>query len=66
MALTVLRGIGGEWRRGLVLTVLGRALSGIGQTGRAQVCWREALGIHEELGSPEADEVRGLLTPTTV
>jgi hypothetical protein len=45
-----------------VLTVLGRALSGIGQTGRAQVCWREALGIHEELGSPEADEVRSLLT----
>ncbi|MER5405015.1 BTAD domain-containing putative transcriptional regulator [Streptomyces sp. NPDC002769] len=64
MALTVLRGIGGEWRRGLVLTVLGRALSDIGQTGRAQVCWREALGIHEELGSPEADEVRGLLAVT--
>jgi hypothetical protein len=63
MALTVLRGIGGEWRRGLVLTVLGRALNGIGQTGRAQVCWREALGIYEELGSPEAAEVRGLLNP---
>ncbi|MET7939136.1 BTAD domain-containing putative transcriptional regulator [Streptomyces sp. NPDC005302] len=63
MALTVLRGIGGEWRRGLVLTALGRALSGIGQTGRAQVCWRDALAIYEELGSPEADEVRGLLTP---
>ncbi|MCT9105921.1 NB-ARC domain-containing protein [Streptomyces mirabilis] len=63
MALTVLRGIGGEWRRGLVLTVLGRALNGIGQTGRAQVCWREALGIYEELGSPEAAEVRSLLNP---
>ncbi|MGY6020395.1 BTAD domain-containing putative transcriptional regulator [Streptomyces spinosirectus] len=63
MALTVLRGIGGEWRRGNVLTVLGRALGGIGQTGRAQVCWREAMGIYEELGSPEAAEVRALLTP---
>ncbi|MGP4084709.1 BTAD domain-containing putative transcriptional regulator [Streptomyces sp. KR55] len=63
MALTVLRGIGGKWRRGLVLTVLGRALSGIGQTGRAQVCWREALRIYEELDAPEADEVRDLLTP---
>jgi DNA-binding SARP family transcriptional activator len=63
MALTVLRGIGGEWRRGNVLTVLGRALSGIGQTGRAQVCWHEAMGIYEELGSPEAAEVRALLTP---
>ncbi|PKT70554.1 AfsR family transcriptional regulator, partial [Streptomyces populi] len=28
MALTVLRGIGGEWRRGNVLTVLGKALHG--------------------------------------
>ncbi|MEW2610771.1 BTAD domain-containing putative transcriptional regulator [Streptomyces sp. NPDC047880] len=63
MALTVLRGIGGEWRRGNVLTVLGRALSGIGQTGRAQVCWQEAVGIYEELGSPEAAEVRALLAP---
>ncbi|GAA3481010.1 hypothetical protein GCM10018966_055410 [Streptomyces yanii] len=62
-ALTVLRGIGGEWRRGNVLTVLGRALAGIGQTGRAHVCWREALTIYEELGSPEAEEVRSLLTP---
>ncbi|MFD5336852.1 AfsR/SARP family transcriptional regulator [Streptomyces hawaiiensis] len=63
MALTVLRGIGGEWRRGNVLTVLGRALRGIGQTGRAQVCWQEAAGIYEELGSPEAAEVRALLSP---
>ncbi|MEV7655017.1 BTAD domain-containing putative transcriptional regulator [Streptomyces anulatus] len=62
LALTVLRGIGGEWRRGNVLTVLGRALAGIGQTGRAQVCWNEALDIYDELGSPEADGVRSLLT----
>ncbi|MEU8674061.1 BTAD domain-containing putative transcriptional regulator [Streptomyces sp. NPDC048560] len=64
-ALTVLRGIGGDWRRGNVLTVLGRALDGIGQTGRAQVCWREALSIYEELGSPEAHDVRALLTPAS-
>ncbi|MFF0285464.1 BTAD domain-containing putative transcriptional regulator [Streptomyces sp. NPDC005262] len=63
LALTVLRGIGGEWRRGNVLTVLGRALAGIGQTGRAQVCWREALTIYEELGSPEAEAVQSLLEP---
>ncbi|MFJ9906792.1 BTAD domain-containing putative transcriptional regulator [Streptomyces sp. NPDC101152] len=65
-ALTLLRGIGGEWRRGNVLTVLGRALNGIGQLDRAQVCWREALEIFEALGAPEADEVRGLLTPAAV
>ncbi|MEU2246923.1 BTAD domain-containing putative transcriptional regulator [Streptomyces sp. NPDC019224] len=62
-ALTVLRGIGGDWRRGHVLTTLGRALLGIGQTGRAEVCWREALALYEELGSPEAAELRELLAP---
>ncbi|MFE1299071.1 BTAD domain-containing putative transcriptional regulator [Streptomyces sp. NPDC058731] len=62
LALTVLRGIGGEWRRGGVLTVLGHALTGIGQTGRAQACWRESLRIYEELGSPEAGAVRALLS----
>ncbi|MFF4502814.1 BTAD domain-containing putative transcriptional regulator [Streptomyces sp. NPDC001401] len=65
-ALTLLRGIGGEWRRGNVLTVLGRALNGIGQLDRAQVCWREALDIFESLGAPEAAEARSLLTPTQV
>ncbi|WP_369170115.1 BTAD domain-containing putative transcriptional regulator [Streptomyces sp. R28] len=66
LALTVLRGIGGEWRRGNVLTALGRALSGIGQTGRAQVCWEEALEVFETLGAPEAEEVRALLNPHAV
>ncbi|MEV0475931.1 tetratricopeptide repeat protein, partial [Streptomyces prunicolor] len=64
MALTLLRGVGGDWRQGNVLTVLGRALTGIGQLDRAQVCWREALDIFETLGAPEAQEVRGLLTPS--
>ncbi|MFE5240902.1 MULTISPECIES: AfsR/SARP family transcriptional regulator [unclassified Streptomyces] len=62
-ALVILRGIGGEWRRGNVLVALGRALVGIGQTDRAQVCWSEALSIFEDLGSPEADSVRELLAP---
>ncbi|MEV0092565.1 BTAD domain-containing putative transcriptional regulator [Streptomyces sp. NPDC050738] len=66
MALTLLRDIGGEWRRGNVLTVLGRALSGIGQSGRARVCWQEALSVFEELKSPEADDVRTLLAPAAV
>ncbi|MFF1811535.1 BTAD domain-containing putative transcriptional regulator [Streptomyces sp. NPDC058251] len=65
-ALAVLRGIGGEWRRGNVLTVLGRALMAIGHTDRAHVCWREALAIFEELGSPEAAEVRKLVVPAAV
>ncbi|MFI8303837.1 BTAD domain-containing putative transcriptional regulator [Streptomyces sp. NPDC085927] len=63
MALTVLRGIGGQWRRGNVLTVLGHALTGVGHTGRARVCWEEAVRIYEALESPEAATVRALLTP---
>ncbi|MGW0766669.1 AfsR/SARP family transcriptional regulator [Streptomyces sp. NPDC002676] len=60
-ALALLRGIGGDWRRGNALTLLGRALSGIGQSGRAQVCWQEALEIFEALNAAEAKEVRILL-----
>ncbi|MFD6243970.1 AfsR/SARP family transcriptional regulator [Streptomyces roseolus] len=63
MALTVLRGIGGEWRRANVLTVLGRALYPLGQSGRAQACWHEALGVFDALDSPEAAQVRALLAP---
>ncbi|CAM5264020.1 tetratricopeptide repeat protein [Streptomyces tanashiensis] len=63
-ALVILRGVGGEWRRGQVLVVLGRALSGIGQHGRARVCWQEALDIFVELGSPEESQVRTLLLET--
>ncbi|WP_406437029.1 NB-ARC domain-containing protein [Streptomyces sp. NBC_00631] len=65
-ALTLLRGIGGEWRRANVLTVLGRALSRIGHSGRATVCWQEALTIFEGLKASEAEEVRGLLNPSAV
>ncbi|PAZ16583.1 AfsR family transcriptional regulator [Streptomyces sp. SA15] len=62
LALTLLGGIGGEWRRANVLVVLGHALSGIGQLGRAQVCWREALNVFEDLGAPEAESARSLLS----
>ncbi|MFF9351026.1 BTAD domain-containing putative transcriptional regulator [Streptomyces sp. NPDC014734] len=60
-----LRGIGGEWRRGTVLTVLGRALKHMGQADRARACWSEALTIYEDLGAVEAEEVRDLLEPMT-
>ncbi|MFH8366129.1 ATP-binding protein [Streptomyces sp. NPDC018031] len=57
----VLGGLGGAWRRGTILTVLGRALDAIGQTDRARACWHEALAIHQRLGSAEYAEVRKLL-----
>ncbi|NXY99770.1 tetratricopeptide repeat protein, partial [Streptomyces sp. BR123] len=56
-----LRGIGGEWRRATVLTVLGKALQRLGQRDRARVCWRDAEAVFEGLGSPELAEVRALL-----
>ncbi|MCX5074023.1 tetratricopeptide repeat protein [Streptomyces sp. NBC_00513] len=56
-----LRGIGGEWRRATVLTVLGKALVRLGQTDRARVCWRDAETVFERLGSSELAEVRTLL-----
>ncbi|AXK34601.1 AfsR family transcriptional regulator [Streptomyces armeniacus] len=59
-----LRGIGGEWRRGTVLMVLGQALDALGQSDRARACWREALSIFDKHGSAEAEEVRELLTPS--
>ncbi|MEU4890873.1 BTAD domain-containing putative transcriptional regulator [Streptomyces sp. NPDC044780] len=58
-----LRGHGGEWRRAIVLTVLGKALTELGQSERAEACWREALSIHERLGATEATEVQSLLMP---
>ncbi|MFI5663992.1 BTAD domain-containing putative transcriptional regulator [Streptomyces sp. NPDC051684] len=58
-----LRGIGGEWRRGGILTVLGKSLAMLGQPDRAHACWSEALTIYERLGSPEAAEVRTLMKP---
>ncbi|MGW9118803.1 BTAD domain-containing putative transcriptional regulator [Streptomyces sp. NPDC055663] len=60
-ALITLAGIGGEWRRGNVLTVLGHALSELGQTGRAVASWSEALDVYERLRAPEAEAVRALL-----
>ncbi|QER99615.1 AfsR/SARP family transcriptional regulator [Streptomyces venezuelae] len=64
LALVILKGVGGEWRRGQALVVLGRGLSGIGQHGRARVCWQEALDIFVELGSPDESDVRALLRET--
>ncbi|MET9320218.1 BTAD domain-containing putative transcriptional regulator [Streptomyces sp. NPDC003038] len=56
-----LRGIGGEWRRATVLTVLGKALRRLGQTDRARACWRDAEAVFAQLSSAELAEVRALL-----
>ncbi|MEV0634206.1 SAV_2336 N-terminal domain-related protein [Streptomyces sp. NPDC050619] len=63
-ALTIFRDLGGKSREANVLTVLGRALNALGETGRARVCWQEALSIFDELDSPESRILRGLLAGT--
>lgn len=55
--------IGGDRMRGNVLTLLGRALSALGQADRASACWREAVSLLEQNTAPEAGEVRALLAP---
>ncbi|MGI5338527.1 BTAD domain-containing putative transcriptional regulator [Streptomyces sp. CA-181903] len=61
-ALVQVRGIGGEWRRGSILAVLGRCLAALGQPERARACWTEALAIFRQRGArTEAAEVHRLL-----
>ncbi|MET8011146.1 tetratricopeptide repeat protein [Streptomyces sp. NPDC005271] len=57
-----LGGLGGEWWRFCFLTVLAKALMGLGRRSLAQECRRQARAIRERLGSPEPEEVRRLLS----
>ncbi|TKA09900.1 AfsR/SARP family transcriptional regulator [Actinacidiphila oryziradicis] len=57
-AVVIISETGGEWRKANALTVLGHALTGIGQSLRARACWQDALSVFTALGSPETDEVR--------
>ncbi|MDT0441856.1 AfsR/SARP family transcriptional regulator [Streptomyces johnsoniae] len=66
LALAQLRNVGGAWRRANVLTLLGRALLGIGQEGRGEACLQQALEIFDEQGSPESAAVRNLLGSSAV
>lgn len=57
-ALVLFCDIGGAWRRGLILTVLSRALDQLGQTDRARACRDDALALFDVLGAPEAEQLR--------
>ncbi|MET8161410.1 BTAD domain-containing putative transcriptional regulator [Sphaerisporangium sp. NPDC005289] len=60
-ALTLSREIGHPYGEALSLTVLGRALTGLGSVRRSGDCFKRALDIFTRLGSPEADDLRALL-----
>ncbi|MGK5671321.1 AfsR/SARP family transcriptional regulator [Micromonospora sp. URMC 106] len=56
---------GNEHGRARTLLALGRSLGALGDTDGARSCWREALTVFDELGDPEADEIRALLGERT-
>ncbi|GAA3789309.1 transcriptional regulator AfsR [Sphaerisporangium flaviroseum] len=60
-ALTLSKEIGHPYGEALSLTVLGRALAGLGSVRRSGDCLKRALEIFTRLGSPEADDLRALL-----
>jgi len=62
--LSVFREIGDRLSEGKTLTGLGRTRDLNGDATAAAAAWREALTIFQELGVPEAAEVRRLLERT--
>lgn len=60
-ALTLSKEIGHPYGEALSLTVLGRALAGLGSVRRSGDCLKRAFDIFTRLGSPEADDLRALL-----
>ncbi|WP_084772118.1 AfsR/SARP family transcriptional regulator [Nonomuraea candida] len=60
-ALTVSRQIGHPYGEALSLTVLGKALRGLGSTTRSLDCLRQAHDIFTRLGAPEAGDLKVLL-----
>ncbi|MFE0189225.1 SAV_2336 N-terminal domain-related protein [Streptomyces sp. NPDC058989] len=52
---------GGERWRADALTALGHAETALGRKQGARAHWRDALGVYEAFGAPEADGVRALL-----
>ncbi|MFI7105656.1 AfsR/SARP family transcriptional regulator [Nonomuraea sp. NPDC050227] len=60
-ALVVSREIGHPYGEALSLTVLGRALRGLGSAARSLDCLRQAYDVFTRLGAPEAGDLKLLL-----
>ncbi|WP_101787613.1 AfsR/SARP family transcriptional regulator [Nonomuraea indica] len=65
-ALLVSRNIGHPYGEALSLTVLGKALKGLGSTTRSLDCLRQAFDIFSRLGAPEAGDLEVLLDAAQV
>ncbi|WP_030917039.1 AfsR/SARP family transcriptional regulator [Streptosporangium amethystogenes] len=60
-ALTVSREISHPYGEAQALWVLGKALNGLGSTGRGRDCLERAHDLFSRLGAPEAEDLRLLL-----
>ncbi|MED7928506.1 BTAD domain-containing putative transcriptional regulator [Nonomuraea sp. LP-02] len=60
-ALVVSRDIGHPYGEALSLTVLGKALRGLGDLSRSLACLRQAYDVFSRLGAPEAGDLKVLL-----
>ncbi|MGC5010037.1 AfsR/SARP family transcriptional regulator [Streptosporangium sp. DT93] len=60
-ALSVSREIGHPYGEAQALSVLGRALAGLGDAGRGRGCLERAHHLFTRLGAPEAEDLRLLL-----
>ncbi|WP_406675556.1 tetratricopeptide repeat protein [Nonomuraea sp. N2-4H] len=60
-ALVVSRDIGHPYGEALSLTVLGKALRGLGNIPRSRDCLRRAFEIFTRLGAPEAGDLKAML-----
>ncbi|MBF8191947.1 tetratricopeptide repeat protein [Nonomuraea sp. K274] len=65
-ALVVSREIGHPYGEALSLTVLGKALRGLGDATRSVDCLRRAFEIFGRLGAPEAGDLKALLDDAPV
>ncbi|MFC4015814.1 BTAD domain-containing putative transcriptional regulator [Nonomuraea purpurea] len=65
-ALVVSREIGHPYGEALSLTVLGKALRGLGSTTGSLDCLRQAFDIFSRLGAPEAGDLKALLDTVAV
>nr|WP_210771107.1 BTAD domain-containing putative transcriptional regulator [Streptomyces albidus (ex Kaewkla and Franco 2022)] len=59
-ALSLRNNYGGLWCA-KILTVLGQALTALGQNSRGRACWEEALPLFQQLGAADAEQLRALL-----
>ncbi|MBS2550240.1 winged helix-turn-helix domain-containing protein [Catenulispora sp. NL8] len=61
-AVSVLRETADTWQYATALAVLADVLDLAGQPERARGCREEALAMYVEIGDPEADRIRGMLS----